>query len=1085
MNGKNTKLLAALLTRAEGIQKALKHGCMSADHLFCACLEAAFSEDTPLEERMELEKLVKAYTTLDAGQVSALPEALAKTKAGSPGDFIQLQQLLFAAREKSKNALATQDAFLALLKAPTPFIAGYLRPAAQKTMAARAGAATIAEIVEKTKLIRKALLENVFGQEHAVRDFVQGYFQSELQALSDPKRYRPRATFLFAGKPGVGKTFLAEQAANALKLPFCRFDMSEYAYEGANLEFSGSDQVYKNGKSGNITGFVAKHPHCVLLFDEIEKAHRSIIHLFLQILDAGRLRDSYTDQEVSFRDVILIFTTNAGRQLYENADGGEVSRQVLIEALGTDRDPFTGEPHFPPAICSRFASGNVVLFRALSAHVLLQIARRELEANRKRFTQTFGIELEFDPRIYAALLFAEGGHGDARSVRRRANTFFTDELYEFFRLLGAQTGREQALERISVSVETPKDPRLAALFGAGEAQEILVFAGREIALPTLAGSVLQTDSRDQAETWLKERSPAFVLVDLACGLEQGWQSLMNLEDIQSQGRLFLDLVRRKYPHMPVYLLDTPALDYDAEALMTFTTTGVWDVLVQNDQLAKRLCQIKRQIFQQRCVEGLGRSSRALRYGTAQTISPDGREARIVLYDFRVVRDVIAADRARFLRQEQNVAFSDIIGADEAKAELQAALLALKQPSAMRQAGLPLPRGFLLYGSSGTGKTLLAKAVAAESQVAFLSADGDSFIRRYAGEGAAAIHELFATARRYAPAVIFIDEIEVIGKLRTGEDTAGIGEICNALLSEMDDFGRYAGKPVFVLAATKYAIEQGQGTRCLAPGLVRRFDRCLKLELPDCAQRQQFLIYLAKKNKLLELTEAGIQSLALQSHGMSFASLETAAAQAMRRAFRENRKATDEMLEEALCGGKREERTSASLERAALHEAGHGLLSYQAGKAPAYLTIASRSGFGGYMQPQAGRKSVYTKTEALSQLRCALGGRAAELLRYGGEEGLSSGAAADLAAATQDCLKMLCCWGMGSTLGALAMEPEKALASPLGAAVLQEAKALLDEQMERAMAYLRENQSALEKIAQALVAHGYLDSAAFEEILQSV
>ena len=198
MNGKNTKLFIAALTRAEALQKALRHGCMSADHLFCACVEAAFSDSAPLEERLELEKLVKVYTVLEAGQTSALPDALAKTKAGSPKDFIHLQQMLFAAREKSRSALSAKDAFLAILQAPTPFIASFLRPDAQKTIAAGVGTAAIANIIEKTKRIRKTLLENVFGQEHAVRDFVQGFFQAELQAISNPKRYRPRATFLFA-----------------------------------------------------------------------------------------------------------------------------------------------------------------------------------------------------------------------------------------------------------------------------------------------------------------------------------------------------------------------------------------------------------------------------------------------------------------------------------------------------------------------------------------------------------------------------------------------------------------------------------------------------------------------------------------------------------------------------------------------------------------------------------------------------------------------------------------------------------------------------------------------------------------------
>lgn len=198
-------------------------------------------------------------------------------------------------------------------------------------------------------------------------------------SMMDKSRKRPRATFLFAGPPGVGKTFLAEKAAEVLKIPFMRFDMSEYADKEANLEFCGSDKVYKNAKQGNVTGFVSENPRCILLFDEIEKAHMCVKHLFLQMLDAGRLRDNYTDEEVSFSDAIIILTTNAGKQLYMESESGDfssVSRKVIVKALQSDINPSTGAPYFPGAICSRFASGNVVMFNHISAHNLRAIAKK-------------------------------------------------------------------------------------------------------------------------------------------------------------------------------------------------------------------------------------------------------------------------------------------------------------------------------------------------------------------------------------------------------------------------------------------------------------------------------------------------------------------------------------------------------------------------------------------------------------------------------------------------------------------------------------------------------------------------------------
>ncbi|MBO5867214.1 MAG: ATP-dependent Clp protease ATP-binding subunit, partial [Clostridia bacterium] len=355
-------------------------------------------------------------------------------------------------------------------------------PATQPTTGKQSG--IIADIVKRTDSIREILSHSVYGQDHAISAFASGYFQAELTAVTQKHRDKPKATFLFAGPPGTGKTFLSEQVAKALKLPFRRFDMSEYSDKEANLEFAGSDKVYKNGAEGNVTGFVAKNPKCILLFDEVEKAHLNIIHLFLQILDAGRLRDNYTDEEVSFTDAIIIFTTNAGRQMYEDESINllTVSRKSVLQALSTDVNPITGAALFPPAICSRFAFGNVIMFNHMSASHLMQIADGEMRKQAKAIVSKSNVKIDIDERLPYAVIFGEGGKADARTIKGKSISFVYQELYELFRLLNSANNNYSVdgLKSISFELLLPEDPRVRALFEREEKPNILLFADQEV-----------------------------------------------------------------------------------------------------------------------------------------------------------------------------------------------------------------------------------------------------------------------------------------------------------------------------------------------------------------------------------------------------------------------------------------------------------------------------------------------------------------------------------------------------------------------------------------------------------------------------
>ena len=184
---------------------------------------------------------------------------------------------------------------------------------------------TLGDLISRLRNLRTELLTRVFGQDHAVHTFVEALYNSEVTAVTDRERKRPSAVFVFAGPPGVGKTYMAELSASHLKRPFKRFDMTSYSDHQAHNQLIGFEPSYRDAQPGALTGFVEKNPKAVLLFDEIEKAHLNTIQLFYQVLDAGRLSDRYTRTEVSFRDTIIVFTTNAGRSLYDNPNSIGIS----------------------------------------------------------------------------------------------------------------------------------------------------------------------------------------------------------------------------------------------------------------------------------------------------------------------------------------------------------------------------------------------------------------------------------------------------------------------------------------------------------------------------------------------------------------------------------------------------------------------------------------------------------------------------------------------------------------------------------------------------------------------------------------
>lgn len=1139
-----TKLLEYILGQADELRREDERNAMTANYFAVALADAvlalkAGSLPEPLRDdgtRVELETAEMLFEKTVSVTKEARDGILAATRADGYDprtDEFLFRKALFRVREKAKaegaKEIDTALYFRTLLESPTSILKAQLllegenftvvptapRPFAPPTVGTaerKEGAAptpppaapaetpfSLVDAVRRTGEIQAALLEKVVGQDLAVSAFASGYFQGQMIAATEKERRGPLSTFLFAGPPGVGKTFLAETAAAALGLPFLRADMSEYADNDSIVEFAGSDNVYKNGKEGNITRFIRENPRCVILFDEIEKAHISIIHLFLQILDSGEIRDNYTDKQVSFGNAIIIFTTNVGRKLYEDpsvANLAMIPRKQVLDALATEVHPEDGTLMFPTAICSRFASGNVLMFNHLGTDNLYAITKREIERHTKAFEASSDIKVELDEKIPTALIFAAGGRADARTVRGRAATIFHEEMYELFRLMAAGNRRIEDLRQVRIEVSLDKcPPEAAAMFVNPEKPLLFLFGDDKTAeayrrrLPDV--EILNAETIDAAKGLLYHYDFSLILCDVSTGIKSDPSAVLNLEDVESEGREFLTYVLSNH-ETPVYLLEEKGGSISHAEYLSFARMGVREVLALDDErLPARVAERCEVAYQQDAILRLGRESKVLSYRTSQSISEDGRVATISFFHFRLTRATDADDAKSVLdsASKPNVHFADVIGAEDAKRELAYFVEYLKDPRKYARRGLHAPKGVLLYGPPGTGKTMLAKATAGESDVAFLTTEGNRFLKKWRGEGPEAVHELFRTARKYAPAIIFVDEIDAIGKDRNdGENDDRVGDILTAFLTEMDGFTQESGKPVFVLAATNYAVEKGEGAKTLDPALLRRFDRRIYVDLPNKEERRRFCEMRVAKSPSFCISAEMLDNIALRSVGMSLALLESVFEMALRSAVHSldglvNDAALEEAFETFVSGEKRT-CTPESLARTACHEAGHALLCWLGGECPSYLTVVSRGDHGGYMQHgDHEEKGVYTREDLLHRIRTSLGGRAAELVYYGEEGGLTTGPSADLQSATRVAESMICHYGMDGKMGLAAFSGDPTY-TPYYTALRERINEILDGELARARALIEENRPAMDALVAALVEKNQLKSDEIDAILSA-
>lgn len=970
------------------------------------------------------------------------------------------------------------------------------------------------KVAERAGKLKDALESTVFGQDYAVKAFLDAYKKA---CYFKNREGKPLAVYLLAGPPGTGKTLMAETAARALGMPYKRIDMSEYGGGSKDTVqgLVGFERTWGNSEPGLLTGFVDSHPDALLLFDEIEKASETVLKIFLQILEGARLTDKYTKRTVSFEKTILIFTTNAGRELYQdNYDENlsVLSGDTVAAALRRDKS-------FPQELVSRFASNTIIMFNHVSRMYLSEIALSAM----KRTLEGLDRRAWLCSRLDLLLLLHEGAKLDARMAKSKAEDMISQALVEYMDFESAQETPGRDPIGLRVPEEDAGSEAGRYLFPCADNPVYIRYISKqssysELGWRYLFWEELEDDYDETGELWeyYQEFRTEYPWLKLACSRfydddieEMEEKEFMDLHERDHYDITVVDLGHRseKSPGLPEEdprrneflqaILQNPGRNHiyvaydgklDEQLARGLFRQGVEGILPRHPD--NRWIELASSYYVLRSLDQLSHEGKVLDYQTKVS------KGLIEFTNFSLRKAIVEDAATRKKDQDLLVSdwecprdrFSDVIGAENAVRELRQFIQYINKPEYYEMMGVDMPRGVLLYGPPGTGKTKLARAAAGESGVSFIAVSASDFAQKYIGDGEQKIRDLFAAAKRNSPAIIFIDEIDTIGKERTGSESASHTEkLLNVLLTEMDGFASLRRKQVFVMAATNFDIDgskSGKQVR-IDPALVRRFPTQIYVDLPSRDERAAYIrMHLEKRAEKTDLIEAAqiagmAESLADQTVGQSLAIVENMLEYAWRQfvmkqdVLTKKEKFTEAMLLEAVQEMRFGERSAAPETATAYHEAAHAFMAWKMGETPAFLTIVSRGDFGGYVQKKESDRSVHTEESLRSQIKISLAGRAGEMIFYkyyaenaGDAElmkkAVNTGAGSDLEHATWYAGQIVS--GLGRTSDSLARIPESQRTAEMNRELLEELNLLLKVEWDQTLQIVEKNRELVHRLA---------------------
>lgn len=707
---------------------------------------------------------------------------------------------------------------------------------------------------------KEQLLSEVYGQDHVIEELIDCIATSQWRH----RRNKPKGIFLFAGPPASGKTYLAECFANNFSgsYAFKKFDMTHYTNSNESFGLVGSKKTYDDSSPGQLTTFVKENPKSVIVFDEFEKAHTQVLLSMLGMLSSGYVQDQFTEDDVDFRETIVIFTSNLGRSVYNKSDyintldtNLSKARAVLIEQfrketkIERDREVKA----IPSELLSRLSQGSVLLFKTLGFDELIKVTEQHLTSDLEAFSELSDIKVNLDIRpIAEVLLLSFAPSFDIRDIKENISGKVIDPISDYLRQYS-----ENDIEVVNISLcseltELLSKSNCQAIFDAlKKRNEIFSF---------------QSVCKDQNKTIELQFSKPIR------------EMIIHAEDVEPNGGIVLELPSFK--------------------------------------------------------------------------------------------------------------FSDIAGHHTVKQHLNETINVLNNRELLLKSGITPPKGMILYGPPGTGKTTLARALASEAQLPFLSCAGNELL------GRTFIEQLFERARKYAPCILFIDELDALPK--RGEAGALADALVNRLLVEIDGFN-LSEEPIFVIAATNRLDK-------IDPALLRSGRLDLQVEVPylDKDARRWF-IHRFLKNQCYE-TNIDAEVIVSLSSGLSGADLEKIHRESVLRSIASGNKTINqaELIEQVNIlkyGTKRSQKScEKALQETAYHEAGHAVLSNLLipERKIDHISVIPRGDSQGMVayNSEQNQNIDYTKNYWFSLTCVALAGRSAQVKRFA-EEGLDTGASSDL------------------------------------------------------------------------------------------
>lgn len=908
--------------------------------------------------------------------------------------------------------------------------------------------------------IEAALRQRVKGQPQAIR----ALSASEMKSFRSSSK-KLRDIFTFAGPSGVGKTELAKAYAETLcensnlGFEFRIFNMERYSDERAALALFGSGSQYTDSAVGELTRHAIAYPRTVYLFDEIEKAHPTVIQSLLTLLDSGEATDSTTQERASFSQSIVIFTTNLGQREFQRSQGmGDLN---IFDVLEHAKLHNSARVALTPELINRLRAGTAVRFFPLHAEALASIA--QMHQDHYSATASGSIKFEFGPNMAALALFAGMPNPVPRAIGNVFDTIISRAQKQLYDQLVEQP---QKLDRVT-KVKIDADPKL---FAAVRERQLLAYVGSDSNSADTLNAELSPKQFTNVtmESALKDpislSSSAIVCVDGAATDQDNLARLIRrLRDISTQ--------------IGVVLLNPSAEQLCDEYIVDHT----WMQLTSNElpKIAAKLGTLAK------ISESLNlAATKHLAFNFDIELCKLTKTTATFIANDAKLTPQISAQRADegvpgLVTRRPSTRLTDVIGLHRAKQELQRVIRWLEDPSQLKRYNLPMPAGVLLLGPPGTGKTLLARAVAGEVDLPFISLNIGEMVSSLVNGTANNLQQAFDAARDIAPCVLFIDEIDAIAGRRShggpNEDRSHNVAV-NTLLTLLDGLQK-DGEPIFVIAATNRADS-------LDPAVTRsgRLDHPILCDIPNSEDRRQFIrFYMNKYN--LSFTDKEVKELATLTSGMSGADMEQVfittlytTVSNLTDSDNDQHPVNADAVREAITYIRYGAPTNIKLSKeakmqTATHEAGH-LLVQKLLLPHEHVTIATiepRNRSLGFIStsPDENRQPQ-TADEVKARLAVLMAGREAEQLLYG-SAGMNSGASSDLQQATRLATYAICALGLDSEFGFISYgENFFNMASPEERKLASErVRFWLDEARNRARDLLSEKRELLDFISQEL------------------